>query len=807
MSLQRAPFPYEAHEAYDPFTQSQPQRQHQQQQPPRSRANTRPSSSSGSAPSLRRTPNFENQRRRAASAGERRPPVNLGSDILDEVESSTTVTAAPQQEESYWPRRTTRISRRTATAILYALEEAIRTPFPFTPDRVEENASMSDLANAGPARVQNGGRPGPRQNPGQPNPNTRITTPTDIMRRRRERAEQRAEQRDQDEENRRIEEERRRSAERRAAAVAGVAGSTANRGIGGRRPTEPLAPIDGNERRRSDRVSGENQFTSSAAQATYPAVSRPQEVRARPDGARTRPASASQAQARPSQPQASRAASATHTQTGNPTERAQAGSAAQSTQRLPRTRSTGQRNGNASSFPHAFERWETLSSHWEGLTQFWIRRLEGNSEELSGQPINQQLARQVTDLSAAGANLFHAVVELQRLRASSERKFQRWFFETRSEQEKTQERIAQLEAELGAEKQARADEGNAGARVEARVEARAEAERISAEEVNRIKRNADQMIKEMKRELQISRDEARRGWEEIGRMEQAERDRTFSLKRGEPTLVGGVQVVPMPQAGTSRQTSTSRGHTGGLSSHPVQHSDYEEPGYTAYDPARSETDTDPFTEGGRDPGYPQTSTSSLVQTTAPTTSLAPASQTTRTAYSQPEANRSAQFYQQQAGTQLHRDEPATSEADARSYVQSADDTISEDDYDLDERGNVRLDEQGNPIMARRGPASEDSDEYNVMEQIERERMYGQRYGGEYGGSTSTGGSRMTGATSNGGGYGSQPDYTGAGFGSGSGWESVVPRHHHPTRLSDVLEEDERSRTSPSRASERSRGVR
>jgi hypothetical protein len=47
------------------------------------------------------------------------------------------------------------------------------------------------------------------------------------------------------------------------------------------------------------------------------------------------------------------------------------------------------------------------------------------------------------------------------------------------------------------------------------------------------------------------------------------------------------------------------------------------------------------------------------------------------------------------------------------------------------------------------------------------------------------------------------DYSGAGWG---GWDSVTPRHRHPTRLSDVLEEDERSRTSPSRASQASRGL-
>ena len=104
------------------------------------------------------------------------------------------------------------------------------------------------------------------------------------------------------------------------------------------------------------------------------------------------------------------------------------------------------------SFPHAFERWETLSAHWEGLTSFWIRRLEDNSNEINRDPLSQQLSRQVTDLSAAGANLFHAVVALQRLRASSERKFQRWFFETRAEQEHAQALQCFNESELEKER-------------------------------------------------------------------------------------------------------------------------------------------------------------------------------------------------------------------------------------------------------------------------------------------------------------------------------------------------------------------
>ncbi|KAJ8107968.1 hypothetical protein ONZ43_g6568 [Nemania bipapillata] len=185
------------------------------------------------------------------------------------------------------------------------------------------------------------------------------------------------------------------------------------------------------------------------------------------------------------------------------------------------------------SFPHAFERWETLSAHWEGLTSFWIRRLEQNASEIQGDPVAQQLSRQVTDLSSAGANLFHAVVELQRLRASSERKFQRWFFETRSELERNQEVTAMLEVALEEERRNRSDA----------IRKAVEQEQGSSK--------LHKQLAEMRKELTISKEEARRAWEELGRREQEERDRTTSLQLGQPTIVGGVQVVPMTQ-GVSR---------------------------------------------------------------------------------------------------------------------------------------------------------------------------------------------------------------------------------------------------------------
>lgn len=118
---------------------------------------------------------------------------------------------------------------------------------------------------------------------------------------------------------------------------------------------------------------------------------------------------------------------------------------------------------DVSNVPTAIERWDTLSAHWEGLASYWMRRLEQNSDHISQELSAQQMSRQITDLSAAGANLFHAVTELQRLRASSERKFQRWFYEHRQEQEEANEREATLRELLREEREARAQgEPNAG---------------------------------------------------------------------------------------------------------------------------------------------------------------------------------------------------------------------------------------------------------------------------------------------------------------------------------------------------------
>lgn len=347
---------------------------------------------------------------------------------------------------------------------------------------------------------------------------------------------------------------------------------------------------------------------------------------------------------------------------------------------------------------------------------------------------------------------------------------------------------AELEKQLKAERQSHADS--------AAAIAKAEAEQAKAEEAT----------KEMRRELQISKEEARRAWEELGRREQEERDRTASLRNGEPTLVGGVQVVPMMQGVPSRQASTNRPPTregpypggpgpaamGGQPRHGEPESDYP------YEPqASSPTETDPFTEPARDQGRPVYRGTDPQGLGASPSRQAPRSATTAT------PAEDVRFYQHE-GTALHGAPPPVSEADERSFVPSTEGPASDlgsEDYSGGQNGSYGQDSQGRRVFYPR-TMSDDSEEYEIQDQLEREHEFRQRYGdvsdAGYGGSTATAGGQGRP------GFGDGVDYSGTGWGTETGWESVTPRHRHPTRLSDVLEEDERSRTSASRASQASR---
>ena len=784
LTLPNSPRYNDVYDTHDRFTSAPSQRQQQQ---PRRRAHIEEAAASISpAPSPPRV-RFVRQQ----------PRSEITHDFVEELGSSTPLASSSQQvspEAPRRPHRALRISRNTASAILYSLEEALRHPNPFTPDLDEENALMSDLLGGGPSASADDGRTGngrtqaPPGTTGSPN----IRGPRDIMRdrvaRERRRAAEAAEQetlerRRAEEEARLIEqEERRQSAERRAAAAAQRgSGESGNQRASGDTTGQRVSDNSQRSGRAGGRVtSGERtQETLQGIGRGGSAVGGGEAA----SSARPRPSIQAQQQTKPTQPESGRTRP-TPAQTGSsapgpsmetavPTDRSGA----------PPTRS---------SFPHAFERWETLSAHWEGLTSFWIRRLEENANELNRDPLSLQLSRQVTDLSAAGANLFHAVVELQRLRASSERKFQRWFFETRAEQERSQEIQAVTEATI---QQERRD----------RVALVAE-----AVEKERQRSNVDKQLAEMKRELQISKEEARRAWEELGRREQEERDRTASLREGQPTLVGGVQVVPMMQGVPSRHESirdqppTREGpYDAGTDtgSQPVQEPEGpvdSDIAYQAYARGQRADPADPFVE------MQQTTPSARPVRTGISTS----SPTYASGYSEAPAVQPASttgFYQQQHGTELLPANPSSRAEYDPSYGPSvgSEGAFSEEEYEIDAQGQFIRDERGNKVRYQAPSSDNEEDEYDVRAARERELAYVQQYGRpplsevEYGRGSMATSARTTAPTSRP--ATSAVDYEGQGY--GAGWEAL-PRHHHPTRLSDVLEEDERSRTSASQVSRR-----
>ncbi|KAH6651829.1 hypothetical protein BKA67DRAFT_537681 [Truncatella angustata] len=616
----------------------------------------------------------------------RPPPRKLSQDLSSE-DNDEEDSPGSQHRRSRFdlpePDAVLRISKRTHRAVLYTLEELLRGPHQLSSDFVEETASMADLMGGGiPTSNGNGGSssrmPAARAPTGSP---SGIRGPRMIMQERaareaRQREErERAERQHAAEEARLLEEANRREAERRAPAGAG--GPEFRQNLPG--------GVDSNVSRRATttRPSGR---TGPEAE---PRVGEPSRTAA--VGASAQPSQRQTAAPHQTQQPSSADATAGHSQS----------------QHLSTSDSVTAAGRGRNSFPHAFERWETLSAHWEGLTSFWIRKLKQNAEEINLDPVSQQLARNVSDLSSAGANLFHAVVELQRLRASSERKFQRWFFETRTEIERNQEVTALLEAALEEERRSRAD---------------AIREALEQEKGNS---KTQKLLSEMRKELQISKEEARRAWDELGRREQEERDRTTSLQQGHPTIVGGVQVVPMTQ-GVSRHSSRR--------------------------------DQQPYAQGESD--YGQTSSS------RPEYSEAPAVQPVVASSSGAGAGTGAS---QQPPTTVHHQGSYGSEG-----------AYSEGEYPVDARGRFVGDSRGNK-MPFRAPASDGESDVGIDEFETPGAQPTTQY------PTSTGAQP-------------RPDYSGAGY-SSSEWDTVGgARHHHPTRLSDVLEEEEeRSRTSASQS--------
>lgn len=633
----------------------------------------------------------------------RRPIRQLSQDLLSSPIEEASTTLPP----SFVPPRTSsrrvdepsthpivHISKHTHSAILWALEEALRHPNPFTPDLIEENASMADLRVVGGQPAVTNGFSSPSTRPTAPpvqtgSPSQGIKGPKKIMeeraareaareeRKRQEQERERLERIQAESEARQLEEHQRRMAERRAPAAGAVPGAGVATGGDSSVPisTQPIEQVDPRRRRQPQPAISQTQQPQSRMQPSGPA----QQRTSRTTGPQAQP------------PLQFSGVPNVGVPGGQPpiTATALPGD-------LPGT--TGQPRNT---FPHAFERWEALSAHWEGLTSFWIRKLQQHADEIDRDPVSAQLSRQVSDLSAAGANLFHAVVELQRLRASSERKFQRWFFETRAELERHEETKAALERALAEERMSKATA----------IKEALENEQNSSKTQKR--------IDEMRKELLISKEEARRAWEELGRREQEERDRTISLQQGMPTIVGGVQVVPMTQGVPSRGPGTQE-------SRQTQQQEVSSPQH-----------------------YPQYSQPSQDSATVP--------------------GSSGGSYYQQPQSAVDEGRPYSAEGQSEGGY-------SEGEYLIDAHGNFIRDSRGHKILYPGTPGDDDSD--SGAEEYETPS---QQPGVSYPPSASHQ-------------WSGQPDYTGSGY-TAPGWETL-PRHHHPTRLSDVLEEDEtRSRTS------------
>ncbi|KXL45572.1 MAG: hypothetical protein FE78DRAFT_39963 [Acidomyces sp. 'richmondensis'] len=763
---------------------------------------SRPSSSSGSTHSPGGEAQYDDlrasrPRARSVDGADRKAHVPEESSRREQSQiSHRRVTSASYPVQS--PHPALRISRRTRAAILFTLEEAIRYPNSFTPDLEEENAQMSDLGG----RATNGGARTGGPVPVSSGAPSGIRTPRDVMRERNAR-EQRRQEEQKAEEARRLAEDRRRSAERRTAAIGG-AGSRLGQAASqyGSDTSVPQGGYDG-ARGTTGRVSGADVLGEPvsrtqeypSARSRGPSVSQPDQPRVSQPiagGARR----TQQSQAAPRQP-ASQISAAT--------------SSSQAQQPLGEPRAT---TTTTTSFPHAFERWETLSAHWEGLTSYWLHKLEQNTEEIRNTvPNASTLSRQITDLSAAGANLFHAVVELQRLRASSERKFQRWFFETRADTERNAEAQAQSERQLRLERSAREE---------------AVAKRAEAEEANAI---AKREVNEMRRELMISKEEARRAWEELGRRNQEALDTAENLKSGRIAVVAGVQVVPYfggpSRSGTgasqrpaTRDGQVQYGSVAGASSSGA--AGLASPGDDReyYRERPSPTNTDPFTEQQQPPehqGPEQTSSAAATyQPYPPTTSGSTPSraQPTSTRTGQvgatvPSTTQEDQRLYQHAPAETFLHSPRSSSAavgqapasrredihSEASYVESEGDT----EYAIDAAGGIKHDERGRPIILRRPGGGDMQGSENPDEALRDERELAARYGRSFSGqsqvppeaptvpATSAQAMATYAPTAGSGPQPSRPDYEGSDY---MGWEALQTRHHHPTRLSDVLEEEE-----------------
>ncbi len=108
------------------------------------------------------------------------------------------------------------------------------------------------------------------------------------------------------------------------------------------------------------------------------------------------------------------------------------------------------------------------------------------------------------------------------------------------EQEQAQQKYAEIEKALDRERDARANAIAKFSKVESKKNTFSHTKSI------------EQMIEDMRRELDLIKQEAQRAWLELGKTEQEQRDRMAYLQVEGHTIVDDVQVVSMMQKSTNQ---------------------------------------------------------------------------------------------------------------------------------------------------------------------------------------------------------------------------------------------------------------
>ncbi|KAK9476216.1 hypothetical protein V1514DRAFT_197650 [Lipomyces japonicus] len=149
--------------------------------------------------------------------------------------------------------------------------------------------------------------------------------------------------------------------------------------------------------------------------------------------------------------------------------------------------------------------WDAICADVEGISGYWIQRLNAHETNITKKPRAAQLNTMVEGLTTTGMALLTAVVELQKRRAETNAKYAEWYEDYSQERARMAQLAQDMDEEMDHERGLRAD-------LITQLEQATEAEA-----------NQRWMLEESRRELQAARLECRRAWAEVARLEEQQR--------------------------------------------------------------------------------------------------------------------------------------------------------------------------------------------------------------------------------------------------------------------------------------------